>query len=42
MANYLFNDFDEVIEKLASSLKFEKHINIDYSYINKIQMAKGK
>ena len=42
MANYLFNDFDEVIEKLAYSLKFEKHINIDYSYINKIQMAKGK
>ncbi len=42
MANYLFDNFDEVIEKLANSLKFEKHINIDYSYINKIQMAKGK
>jgi len=42
MANYLFNNFDEVIDKLANSLKFEKKIEIDYSYINKIQMAKGK
>jgi len=42
MANYLFEDFDEVIEKVANSLKFEKNIDIDYSYINKIQMAKGK
>jgi len=42
MANYLFSDFDEVIEKLANSLTFEKRIDIDYSYINKIQMAKGK
>jgi D-alanine-D-alanine ligase len=42
MANYLFDDFDEVIEKLANSLKFERKIDIDYSYINKIQMAKGK
>jgi len=42
MANYLFENFDEVIEKLANSLKYEKKIDIDYSYINKIQMAKGK
>jgi len=42
MANYLFDDFDEVIEKVANSLKFERKIDIDYSYINKIQMAKGK
>jgi D-alanine-D-alanine ligase len=42
MANYLFDDFDEVITKMVNSLKFEKNINIDYSYINKIQMAKGK
>jgi len=42
MANYLFDNFDEVIEKLANSLKYEKKIEIDYSYINKIQMAKGK
>ena len=42
MANYLFSDFDDVIEKVANSLTFEKRIDIDYSYINKIQMAKGK
>ena len=42
MANYLFDNFSEVIEKLANSLTYEKKINIDYSYINKIQMAKGK
>jgi D-alanine-D-alanine ligase len=42
MANYLFEDFDDVIENLANSLKFERRIEIDYSYINKIQMAKGK
>ena len=42
MANYLFDDFDEVIEKLAKNLKKEKEIIINYEYINKIQMAKGK
>ena len=42
MANYLFDDFDEVIENLANHLKKEKEIMIDYQYINKIQMAKGK
>ena len=42
MANYLFDDFDEVLEKLSKNLKEEKEIIIDYQYINKIQMAKGK
>ena len=42
LANYLFNDFDEVLEKLANNLKSEEKIIIDYQYINKIQMAKGK
>lgn len=42
MANYLFEDFDSVIGRLANSLKYEKQIEIDYNYINKIQMAKGK
>jgi len=42
MANYLFDDFDDVLEKLAKNLKKEKEIIIDYQYINKIQMAKGK
>ena len=42
MANYLFDDFDDVLEKLSKNLKMEKEIKIDYQYINKIQMAKGK
>ncbi len=42
LANYLFDDFDNVIEKLARNLKEERKITIDYQYINKIQMAKGK
>ena len=42
MANYLFEDFDGVLEELAKTLKLEEKIEIDYQYINKIQMAKGK
>ncbi|WP_457560120.1 D-alanine--D-alanine ligase [Caminibacter sp.] len=42
LANYLFDDFEDVIEKLGKNLKKEKKITIDYAYINKIQMAKGK
>ncbi len=42
MANYLFEDFEKVINRLAQKIKTEKEIKIDYAYINKIQMAKGK
>ena len=42
MANYLFDDFESVLYKLANNLKWEKTIEIRYDYINKIQMAKGK
>jgi len=42
LANYLFEDFDDVLEKLAKNLKKEINIIISYEYINKIQMAKGK
>jgi len=42
LANYLFDDFDNILEKLANSLQSEKLININFEYINKIQMAKGK
>ncbi len=42
MANYLFNDFDEVLSKIATNLPTEKNINIDYLYINNIQKVKGK
>jgi len=42
MANYLFDDFESVLEKLARSVKNEELIPINFEYINKIQMAKGK
>ncbi len=42
MANYLFDDFNEVIDNLGSSLPRKKMINITYEYVNKIQSAKGK
>ncbi len=42
LANYLFDDFKNVIDRLAKNLEEEKEIKIDYAYINKIQMAKGK
>jgi D-alanine-D-alanine ligase len=42
LANYLFEDFDKVLEALAKSVKLEEKIEINYQYINKIQMAKGK
>jgi len=42
MANYLFNDFQFVIESLADSLPLSKEIQINYDYVNKIQSAKGK
>jgi len=41
-ANYLFDDFNDVIQKLSSSLPSKKEIRIDYKYINSIQKAKGK
>ncbi len=42
MANYLFDNFENVLERLGKNLKKEKKINIDFAYINKIQSAKGK
>jgi len=42
LANYLFENFEEKLEMLAKNLKTEEKIVIDYQYINKIQMAKGK
>ncbi len=41
-ANYLFDDFNFVLEKLLRSLPKRKKIEIDYKYINSIQKAKGK
>ncbi|GAX88259.1 D-alanine-D-alanine ligase [Lebetimonas natsushimae] len=42
LANYLFDDFENKLELLADSVTLEEDIVIDYQYINKIQMAKGK
>ena len=42
MSNYLFEDFNEVIVKLANSLPNDRYIQINYDYVNKIQSAKGK
>lgn len=42
MANYLFSNFEEVIEKIATSLPKKHNITMNYQYINKIQHAKGK
>ncbi len=42
LANYLFDNFDDLLQKVATNLPKEKRINIDYLYINNIQKAKGK
>ncbi len=42
MANYLFDDFNSVIDALSGHLPQQKSIMIDYQYIHSIQQAKGK
>jgi len=42
LANYLFEGFEDKLEVLVNNLKTEKKVKIDFAYINKIQMAKGK
>ncbi len=41
MANYLFEDFSSMVERLSNNLPEEQEIKIDYQYINSIQSAKG-
>ncbi len=41
MANYLFEDFEGMVERLIANLPKESEIKIDYSYIHSIQSAKG-
>jgi len=41
MANYLFTDFEGMVERLSNNLPKEPTIKIDYSYIHSIQSAKG-
>lgn len=42
MANYLFEDFNDCIEKLAKSFQHTKNIEINYKFINSITSNKGK
>jgi D-alanine-D-alanine ligase len=42
MANYLFEDFEGMLERLSKRLPKEQKITIDYQYIHSIQQAKGK
>ena len=42
MANYLFEDFEDMIERLKNTLPKEQKIVVDYQYIHSIQSAKGK
>ncbi len=41
MANYLFDDFESVLEDLAASLPKKRTITPDYAYINRVRSAKG-
>jgi len=42
MANYLFSDFENIVNRLVHNLYCEQKIKIDYTYINSIVSAKGK
>jgi len=42
MANYLFDDFEGMLERLLKNLPKEQNISVDYQYIHSIQSAKGK
>lgn len=42
MSNYLFDDFNSILIRLANSLPISREIIINYDYVNKIQSAKGK
>ena len=41
-ANYLFEDFASLMDKLAVHLPKERKIPVEYAYIHSIQKAKGK
>jgi D-alanine-D-alanine ligase len=42
LANYLFGDFNALLEGVSHSLPTPRRIKVDYKYINKIKSAKGK
>jgi D-alanine-D-alanine ligase len=41
MANYLFDDFEGVLQRVASHLPRPRRIRPDYAYIDRVQSAKG-
>ena len=42
LAHYLFNDFDQLINRLYKALPKSRKIGVEYNYINSIHSAKGK
>ncbi|MCV3405634.1 D-alanine--D-alanine ligase [Campylobacter lari] len=42
LANYLFEDFTNIINNLAKNIELEKQIKIDYAFIHSINGQKGK
>ncbi|QWU80018.1 D-alanine--D-alanine ligase [Campylobacter novaezeelandiae] len=42
LANYLFDNFTEVLQKLAQNCKNEKSLQIEYKFLNSINGQKGK
>ncbi|WP_297193016.1 D-alanine--D-alanine ligase [uncultured Campylobacter sp.] len=42
LANYLFDDFSVILQRLAECVRNEKHIDIDYAFLHSINGQKGK
>ncbi|TKX28798.1 D-alanine--D-alanine ligase [Campylobacter sp. MIT 12-5580] len=42
LANYLFDDFSVVLERLARSVKNEKKVKTDFAFLHSINGSKGK
>jgi len=42
LANYLFDDFNDTLNKVAANLPKSQKISVEYKYINEIASAKGK
>lgn len=42
LANYLFGDFNAVLDGVSQSLPAPRRVRVDYRYINEIKSAKGK
>ena len=42
MANYLFEDFEQVIRELSNNIPDASRVKVSYEYIDSISSAKGK